>query len=137
MGAIKKSPILLSQYWKNKHFVSAPIIFSLILGLITENLSTTVKPNLYGKDPLAGVCVWGTWGSWSTCSKSCGGTGTRTRSRNQVDRMIAQLNILLPLWDIYGTSMAPLWLLYDTFIAPSWCLYGTLFAPSGARNCTF
>ena len=28
------------------------------------------------------VCVWGTWGEWSTCSKDCG-SGIRQRSRSE------------------------------------------------------
>ena len=39
-----------------------------------------VKPYSYIKCPYSVACVWGTWDTWATCSKTCGG-GVQVRTR--------------------------------------------------------
>ena len=53
-------------------------IYSTLMFQVCKN--TLLIPINY--DDIEVDCIWGTWESWSPCTKTCGG-GTRTKNRTK------------------------------------------------------
>ncbi|XP_047521189.1 thrombospondin type-1 domain-containing protein 4-like [Pieris napi] len=92
--------------WAQKRFWVVMIQFAMFT--TASNLNGTTKAKVHPERPDVGLYAWSSWGSWSPCSRSCGG-GVSYQERQCLPRSRNLLNTTLapPVITVRVTRQVP------------------------------